>query len=125
MTRTALAIAADYADAMMVARRAKNWLFLVLLLVLLIQLALFFVARMRAGFIWCGRLPVLLFPRRALRTRSGHPNVPDFKVPGGRCSWPGLRDSYGFRERMNAGTVRNWARCVGCPVVSLILLLGA
>jgi hypothetical protein len=40
-----LAISADYADAMLVARRAKNWLFLILLLVLLAQLALFFIAR--------------------------------------------------------------------------------
>jgi len=46
MTQTAnLAIAADYADAMLVARRAKNWLFLLLLLVLLLQLGIFFVAR--------------------------------------------------------------------------------
>ena len=36
---------ADYADAILAGRRAKNWLFLVLLVVLLGQLALFFVAR--------------------------------------------------------------------------------
>ena len=41
----ALATSADYADAMLVARRAKNWLFLILLLILLLQLTLFFVAR--------------------------------------------------------------------------------
>lgn len=40
-----IATAADYADAMMTARRAKNWLFLILLLMLLVQLSLFFVAR--------------------------------------------------------------------------------
>src|SRR5687767_10687633 len=40
-----IATAADYADAMMIARRAKNWLFLLLLLFLLAQLAIFFVAR--------------------------------------------------------------------------------
>jgi hypothetical protein len=40
-----IATAADYADAMMIARRAKNWLFLILLLFLLAQLAIFFVAR--------------------------------------------------------------------------------
>ena len=40
-----IATAADYADAMMIARRAKNWLFLFLLLFLLAQLAIFFVAR--------------------------------------------------------------------------------
>jgi hypothetical protein len=42
---TAIAVAADYADAMMTARKAKNVLFLLLLLVLLIQLALFFLLK--------------------------------------------------------------------------------
>jgi hypothetical protein len=50
MTRTnattaTIAVAADYADAMMTARRAKNWLFILLLLVLLTQLTLFFLLR--------------------------------------------------------------------------------
>jgi hypothetical protein len=40
-----LAIAADYADAMLVARRAKNWLFLLLLLFLLSHIGIFLVAR--------------------------------------------------------------------------------
>jgi hypothetical protein len=40
-----IATAADYADAMLVARRAKNWLFGLLLLILLLQLGLFFTAR--------------------------------------------------------------------------------
>ena len=41
MTRTTLAVAADYADALLVARRSKNCLFLLLLLVLLLQIAVF------------------------------------------------------------------------------------
>lgn len=41
MTRTTLAVAADYADAMLVARRWKNLLFLALLLFLLIQIGVF------------------------------------------------------------------------------------
>jgi hypothetical protein len=47
MTRTTMtqAVAADYADAMLVARRAKNALFLFLALILLIQITMFFVAR--------------------------------------------------------------------------------
>jgi hypothetical protein len=45
MADSAIATAADYADAMLVARRAKNVLVLILLLALLLQLALFFVAR--------------------------------------------------------------------------------
>jgi len=40
-----IATAADYADAIMTARRAKNTLFLLLLLILLAQLALFFLGR--------------------------------------------------------------------------------
>lgn len=41
MTRTTLAVAADYADALLVARRSKNCLFLLLLLVLMLQIAVF------------------------------------------------------------------------------------
>jgi hypothetical protein len=40
-----IATAADYADAMMTARRAKHWCFLLLLLMLIVQLAAFFVAK--------------------------------------------------------------------------------
>jgi hypothetical protein len=52
MTRTnattaTIAVAADYADAMMTARRAKNWLFILLLIVLLTQLTIFFLLRFK------------------------------------------------------------------------------
>jgi len=40
-----IATAADYADAIMTARRAKNTLFLLLLLILIVQIALFFLGR--------------------------------------------------------------------------------
>src|SRR3954447_8144154 len=45
MTDRCLATSAHYADAMLVARRAKNWLFLFILLMLLLQMTFFFVAR--------------------------------------------------------------------------------
>lgn len=45
MPDPAIATAADYADAMLVARRAKNGIVLLLLLCLLLQLGLFFTAR--------------------------------------------------------------------------------
>ena len=47
MTRatTHLAVAADYADALMTARRAKNWLFILILLMLVMQVAVFLMAR--------------------------------------------------------------------------------
>lgn len=48
---SALATAADYADAMMIARRAKTWLFVILLLMLLAQLAIFFAARYAHGIV--------------------------------------------------------------------------
>jgi hypothetical protein len=41
-----IATAADYADAMMIARRAKNALFLLLMAMLALQMAVFFVARL-------------------------------------------------------------------------------
>jgi len=40
-----IATAADYADAMLVARRAKKWLFLLLLLMLLVQITMFVLYR--------------------------------------------------------------------------------
>jgi hypothetical protein len=45
VTTTPLAVSADYADALLAARRAKNWLFLFLLLFLLAQIAIFFLVR--------------------------------------------------------------------------------
>src|SRR5690349_17842439 len=46
MADQAIATAADYADAMLTARRAKNALALLVLLMLLIQLGVFFTARL-------------------------------------------------------------------------------
>jgi hypothetical protein len=45
MTERSLATSADYADALLVSRRAKHWLFLFILLMLLLQMAFFFTAR--------------------------------------------------------------------------------
>ncbi len=45
VTTTPLAVSADYADALLAARRAKNWLFLLLLLGLLAQITIFFLAK--------------------------------------------------------------------------------
>ena len=49
MTRATLAVAADYADAMLIARRWKNLLFLVLLLCLFIQIGVFLFVRFYGG----------------------------------------------------------------------------
>lgn len=45
MTQTSIATSADYAEALLVARRGKHVIFLILLLMLLAQIAIFFVAR--------------------------------------------------------------------------------
>jgi hypothetical protein len=45
VTQTSIATSADYADALLVARRGKHVLFLLLMLMLLFQIALFFIAR--------------------------------------------------------------------------------
>jgi hypothetical protein len=45
MTEPSLATSADYADALIVARTAKKWIFLILMLMLLLQIGVFFVAR--------------------------------------------------------------------------------
>src|SRR3954447_10483378 len=45
MNDSAIATAADYADAMLTARSAKNALFLLLLVVLLLQISIFFLYR--------------------------------------------------------------------------------
>jgi hypothetical protein len=47
MIQSAIATAADYADAMITARRAKNFLFGIILLMLLLELALFLLVRYR------------------------------------------------------------------------------
>jgi len=47
-TTATLAVAADYADALMTARRAKNWLFLLLALILIVQIGVFFAVKFNA-----------------------------------------------------------------------------
>ncbi|HXE52973.1 MAG TPA: hypothetical protein VN541_08165 [Tepidisphaeraceae bacterium] len=49
MTRSTLAVAADYAEAMLIARRWKNWMVLLLLLFLVIQIGIFLVVRYAGG----------------------------------------------------------------------------
>ena len=45
VTTTPLAVSADYADALLTARRAKNWLFLLMLIGLLAQITIFVLVR--------------------------------------------------------------------------------
>ena len=47
LTTTPLAVSADYADALLAARRATKWLFLLLMLGLLAQIAIFLCAKFK------------------------------------------------------------------------------
>src|SRR3954466_8629409 len=49
ITTTPLAVGADYHDALVTARRAKSLLFLLLLIGLIAQIAIFFLARFEKG----------------------------------------------------------------------------
>ena len=51
MATSPIATAADYADAMMAARRAKNALFLLIVLSLVAQIAIFFLLRQKPGLV--------------------------------------------------------------------------
>ena len=72
MATSPLAIAADYADAMMAARRAKNWLFLILLFALLGQVAMFVAFRLHPNLI--GASTTMADPAPA--TQPSRLNVP-------------------------------------------------
>lgn len=76
-TTTPLAVSADYHDALVAARRAKNWLFLLLLIGLLAQVSIFFVARFMPKVIDVGA--------------PGEPrvNVPDVDVDARRVAETG------------------------------------
>jgi hypothetical protein len=57
MTQTSLAAAADYADALTTARKAKNLLFWLLFFILVAQLSIFFAARYSGSFLTSGERP--------------------------------------------------------------------
>lgn len=76
MIEPSIAARADYADAILVARRAKNWLFLLLLVVLIGQIALFFVAR-RTDLIQTGTITIAT----TQTTSATQPSVTISRVP--------------------------------------------
>ena len=204
MSSSSIATAADYADAMMIARRAKNWLFLILLLMLLVQISLFFVTRMTdyviadgppsaataatqpaatqpsispakrellvnslryvtaltnflgvalilvmlsvlllitkimlvgrligvaqvtSAFVWCVFLAVLLFPWQAFLQNENFSG--DFKIPGVLYTWgelvhPTLGAKFDTSQLKLDQNVLRWARFVGFPALSVVLLL--
>src|SRR5688500_7261556 len=46
MPQSSIAVAADFAEAMLTARRAKNWLVAMILVMILLQITLFFLVRL-------------------------------------------------------------------------------
>ena len=74
MTDPAIATAADYADAMYTARRAKNLLVLLVFIMLLVQLGIFFVARYTNYIITS---PAATQPDASVDRRAALPDRPE------------------------------------------------
>jgi hypothetical protein len=101
------AVSADYADAMLVARRAKNVLFILLALVLLIQLAVFFVVRYVPG--------VNIRPAMSATDPIWVAQRSEAKTPSSAISWPQTM------QYVVAGT--NYLGVLLPIVLSVVLLL--
>jgi hypothetical protein len=90
------------------------------------------VSRLMSAYIWCIVLVVFLFPWQSLLNSRAHGTAyndvgADFKVPGALYTWVELRDPH-VGARFNAEgdwrqSLLRWARFVGFPVVSVIMLL--
>jgi hypothetical protein len=176
MTQSAIATAADYADAMLTARKAKQIVWSILAVLLCAQIALFFVARYRvdpantnhftdllkyitggidflgmvltivlaidlllivvimlvgrligvsrvlSAFLWCVVLAVLLFPWQAFLVNQTF-SSPEFKVPGVLYNWAELVARARVHPAGHQATFLFWARFVGWPAASLVILM--
>jgi hypothetical protein len=175
MTQSAIATAADYADAMLTARRAKHLLWTALALMICAQIGCFFVVRYRvdptaanrltdllkyvtggidflgmvltivlaidlllivvimlvgrligvsrvlSAFLWSVVLAVLLFPWQAFLMNQTF-NSPEMKIPGVLYNWAELVVRARDHPMGKQATGLFWARFVGWPVASLIIL---
>jgi hypothetical protein len=99
----------------------------VLLLIIKIMLVgrLIGVAQVTTAFIWCTFLALLLFPWQGFLQNTDFTG--DFKIPGVLYTWNELIQPGSGAKFTSSGfdsfTILRWARFVGWPVVSLILLL--
>ena len=99
----------------------------VLLLIIKIMLVgrLIGVAQVTSAFVWCAFLVLLLFPWQAFLQNTNFNGA--FKVPGVLYTWAELIHTTLGAKFISSGfdssTVQRWARFVGWPVFSVILLL--
>jgi hypothetical protein len=75
-TATPLAVSADYADALLVARKAKTWLFLFLLLGLVAQIAIFFCVKFNVVKIGADDTATVSVPRKVETVTSSATTEP-------------------------------------------------
>ena len=75
LTTTPLAVSADYADALLAARRAKGWLFLLLLLGLIAQIAIFLCAKFNVIKIGAAGETTLSVPTKVDASASAAPST--------------------------------------------------
>jgi hypothetical protein len=75
-TATPLAVSADYADALLVARKAKTWLFLFLLIGLLAQIAIFLCVKFNVVKIGEGDTATVSTPRKVETSTSSASTAP-------------------------------------------------
>jgi hypothetical protein len=97
---------------------------IVLLLIVAIMLVgrLIGVARLTSSFIWCLILIVLLFPWQAFLANATFTN-PDFKLPGVLYTYDELRQYAHFPNDPLPGAILKWARFVGFPLLTAVILL--
>jgi hypothetical protein len=103
----------------------------VLLLITKIMLVgrLIGVAQVTSAFVWCVVLVVLLFPWQAFLQNEDFKG--DFKIPGVLYTWPELtHPTMGAKFNLDPNpkleptqTFLRWARFVGFPAASLVILL--
>ncbi|MGD1277892.1 MAG: hypothetical protein ABR964_11815 [Tepidisphaeraceae bacterium] len=175
-SQSTIATAADYAEAMLTARKAKNLLAGIIAALILVQLVVFFllryrfdpathtravdylkyligatdflglitpvvlavvlllmvaimlvgrligVSRLLGAFLWCIVLGVLLFPWQAFLINQSFTS-PEFKIPGVLYTWAELLARVRAHPEDIHHTLLFWARFVGWPVLSLLVLV--
>jgi hypothetical protein len=176
MSQSALATAADYADAMLTARRAKNVFWSITFLLILGQIGIFLLARYKvdpnepsravdlmkyytggadflgmiapmllaivlllivgvmlvgrligvsrvlSAFLYCVVLAFLLFPWQAFLSNQSFTST-EFKIPGVLYNWAELATRARFHPTGTHQQLLFWARFIGWPVASLLILL--
>ena len=117
MPTATIATAADYADAMTTARRSKNWLYLLLMLLLIGQITMFFLVRFK----------VVVPPQRAEMTTatSGEPTTaPATTQPSAHAALGWRMAEYVVSISGFLGVVLSIVMCVVLLLIVNIMLVG-